>query len=180
MRQWINKIKQRNLSEQRGAYTIEFLAILTSLLVLILIVAQVILSLLQGIVFNHALSLAAQQAAARGGSDASVVQTFESHLMPGMKVPSGQSSLSVFRISSSGDIPVGADAIRGNLYSSTGGNGREPTRFGEIFCVQGSYKPVAMTFFGGSNSVVNRKVTVSSQSSRSSTPESLTNQGCTE
>lgn len=171
----LKKMASSKLHEQQGAYTIEFLAVLTGLLALILILLQLSLALLQGIVFNHALSLAAQQAAARGGSDASVVDTFESHLMPGMKAPSDQQSLYVFR--------VPAPGVEQEIYSEAGGNGREPTRFGELFCVRGAYKPVLLPLsqaigFGSQESSVSKTLTVSSQSSRDTTETSTKNQGC--
>jgi hypothetical protein len=180
---WLKRSLSAKIKEQRGAYTIEFLAVISGLLLLIMIIIQVLLSLMQGIVFNHALSLAAQQAAARGGSDPGVVNTFESHLMPGMKVPSGGKSLFVFKTLQGGAVPSG-DLTYGNLYSTTGGNGRELTRFGEIFCVQGYYKPINLPLnsilgiSGPSNPVISKQITVSSQSSRDTTTSSLNNQGC--
>lgn len=184
MTAWLKRSLSTKIKEQRGAYTIEFLAVISGLLLLIMIIIQVLLSLMQGIVFNNALSLAAQQAAARGGSDPGVVKTFESHLMPGMKAPSGDKSLFVFKTLQGGAVPTSGDPTYGNLYSTTGGNGREPTRFGEIFCVQGYYKPINLPLnsilgiSGPNNPVISKQITVSSQSSRDATTSSLNNQGC--
>ena len=162
----LNKLYRR-LRRQEGAYTIEFLAIMIVLLLVIIIIVQVSLALLQGIMFNHALSLAAQQAAARGGVDRGAVQVFTSHLPPGMRldpasVPTGSdpSGLTAYKMvgGSRQDIPV----------VEYGGNGREQTTFGEIFCVQASYKPITSGGFF-SDHPITRTIPVSSQSSREAT-----------
>jgi len=168
----LNKLRQK-ARQQEGAYTLEFLVMLTFVLTIIMIIVQVTLSLLQGVMFNHALSLAAQQASERGGIDRSVQYTFQSHLPSGMRINDGaDQGISAYKISSAG-------ATNSFAIAEEGGNGREATVFGEIFCIQGKYKPLASGLIGVTGeSAITRTMTVSSHSSQEGKSDTTPNKAC--
>lgn len=65
---------------QAGATTVEFLVAFLGVFVLLMLIVQVVLILINGIMVNHALALASQEAAARGGIDQTVDQVYISKL----------------------------------------------------------------------------------------------------
>ena len=153
---------KRKTQDEQGAYTIEFLVMLTVILFVMMLTVQVILALIQGVVFNHALSVAAQQAGARGGMDAQIRTIYNSHLPGGMRVTTQVSGMTdgitAYKTNTSQD-PV--------EMSEGSANGNEPTVFGEIFCVKAAYQPIATGgLLGLSGDPITRVLTVSSQSSK--------------
>lgn len=71
---------RRRAADQDGAYTIQTLSVLVALFCMIAIVVQLFILFMNGILVNHALGLAAQEASARGGVDQVVDTTFRRHL----------------------------------------------------------------------------------------------------
>jgi len=124
------------------------------------------LVLLQGIVFNHALNIAAQKAAARGGMDSAIQREFQSRLLPGTRIPDN------YVVDSQPTPPIQAFTVEPGPVTTPiggtdnlGGVGRELTKFGEVFCVRGRYMPTGASLLG-MDKLVARTITVSSQSSQ--------------
>lgn len=80
------------LKNQEGTALVEFLATLTFILMLILLILQTVIVFYNGILTTHALNLAAQEVAARGAVDANANDVLFKHL-PGSEegsFPRGQ------------------------------------------------------------------------------------------
>ena len=77
--------ERRPVREDDGTYVVEFLGSTIALLAFVLIITQVVLVFLNAILVNHALGLAAQEAAARGGVDDNVNFMFIRHLPKGLR-----------------------------------------------------------------------------------------------
>ena len=70
----------RRLNDQDGAYVVEFLGSIVALLAFILVIVQTAIVFVNASLVNHALGLAAQEAAARGAVDDNVQMAFQEHL----------------------------------------------------------------------------------------------------
>lgn len=71
--------------EQDGAEVIEFLGAMVLVVGTILLVVQITLVFMNAILVNHALGLAAQETAVRGGVDDNVENLFRRHLPRGVR-----------------------------------------------------------------------------------------------
>jgi Flp pilus assembly protein TadG len=71
---------QRSQRREEGATTLEFLMSFVSVLFLLLVIVQVTIVFVNANLVNHALSLASQEASARGRIDNSVRALYLSHL----------------------------------------------------------------------------------------------------
>lgn len=146
-------VQPRSAHGQDGAYLVEYLGAMIALFAFMLLVVQVVLVFINAITVNHALGLAAQEAAARGGVDDNVAQQFERHL-PGSLRDAGESLLC---------RPVGCQ-IDGTISP-----GLEPTRSGDLMTLEYNYVQSfdLLRLIGIDTGVaVQRSVKVTSQSAK--------------
>lgn len=143
------RIAERH-ADQEGAYVIEYLGTMVTLTAFILLVVQITMVFLNAILVNHALGLAAQEAAARGGVDINVDQRFQGALPDQLRNQSN---------------PLMSNASFGG--SLTPGN--ETTQSGDVIEIEYSYtQPFDLLKILGLDAgvQVNRSMKVSSQSSK--------------
>lgn len=114
----------KRVHDQEGVSSLEFLFTILVVLGILMIVFQFSLIFLNAILANHALSLASQEAAARGGVDPTVQFTLLSHLPGGLRQqctdPNG---------------PVGGNCLESSIkdYGRVITGGRECTSRGQVF-----------------------------------------------
>lgn len=74
--------RQYRVQDEDGAYTIETVSVLVLFFAMIGIITQIFVVMGSGILVEHALSIASQEASARGAVDATVYAEFQS-MLPG-------------------------------------------------------------------------------------------------
>jgi Flp pilus assembly protein TadG len=147
--------ERHRLNEQEGAYLLEFLGTLVALLGFLLLVVQVVMIFMNAILVNHALGLAAQEAAARGGIDDNVRAQFDRHLPRNVR-SSGAESVTC--------LPASCN-ISGNITP-----GVEPTQSGETITLEYNYVQrfdlLKLIGISSAGVEIHRSAKVASQSSK--------------
>jgi Flp pilus assembly protein TadG len=151
-----------HLKRKEGMTAVETLLALPMVLLMMLLIIQVSVIFINGVMVNHALSAAANEAAARGGVDSQVTAVFRDALPAGIKqqcINRGDNCLTVKQVGSTGALtPV----------SSAGfiSPGNEATNSGAIISIAFKYDQAApfLGGFSGSALHLTREMRIGSQS----------------
>jgi len=150
------------LSDKEGAYTIEFLATLVAVIVVLVLVFQLLLLLINAVVFNNALQAAGQEASVQGDYNTAVKGSWQGLLTaPMLNGPTGST------VGGAGSATLSCPAPC--VEPVDGQRGREKTKFGELITLQATYAAPSpfLQMFGGPASVTfNKTVQVPSQSAK--------------
>lgn len=80
LRQLIHRLRDPRQARREGSATLQTVLVIVPVTLMAVLVVQIFMVFEHAILVNHALTLAAQDAAARGGVDNVAIQTFQSHL----------------------------------------------------------------------------------------------------
>lgn len=133
---------RKRLSGQDGSGAAEVLLVMPAVLIMLMLVVQVAVIFSNGIMVNHALAVAANEAAARGGVDRQVESVFKKELPSGI---SKQCDLNGTCLTVSVE---GSEAVTTNPINP----GDEETKSGDIIRVAFKYQqPAPMLVWAGVN-----------------------------
>ena len=151
-----------NLKRKEGMTAVETLLALPMVLLMILLIIQVSVVFINGVMVNHALSAAANEAAARGGVDPQVTAVFRDALPAGIQkqcIARGDNCLTVKQVGANGALTKVS-----NFEDISPGN--EATNSGAVISIAFTYEQAApfLGGFSGSPLRLTREMRIGSQS----------------